>query len=173
MALSIEAVKSKIMEWLIEEGFEVKKMPTPPQAKIRWGLEAITPPPLRVKLNILSIPQRDDVVFFRLPVSLSPQHATAYSKLEKQERVRLYFEIYRGLLSMCPVCHVILAPNPVELKNIMVSRMLHLDSLTRQSLSDTMILLMNSFIMVSAILNTNLARHGAQGPEGAGLTMHI
>ncbi|MCE4617746.1 MAG: DUF2299 family protein [Desulfurococcales archaeon] len=170
MALDIESIKSKITEWLIEEGFEVKKMPVPPKAKLRWGLEALTPPPIRIKLNILSIPQRDDVVFFRLPVSLSDTHQKAYSKLDKQERIRLYFELYRSLLTMCPKCHVILAPNPTDLKNIMVSRMLFLDNVTRQSLSDTMTMLMNSFIVISAVLNANLSH---QAPESAGLTMHI
>ncbi|MEB3772784.1 MAG: DUF2299 family protein, partial [Desulfurococcales archaeon] len=80
-------LRERIINLFLDEGFEVKKLPQPPQVNINWGLEVITPPPMRIKIHVISIPGKEDRIIVTLPVTISPQHLAEYNKLSPKEKI--------------------------------------------------------------------------------------
>ena len=175
MVLSLEdknELRERIINLFLEEGFEVKKLPQPPQVNINWGLEVITPPPLRIKLHVVSIPGKEDRVIVTLPVTISPQHMAEYEKLNSKNKIDLYSSMLQKLIHTCPTCQIVLQPNPLELRNIAVSKVVMVEELDPKTVIEVFTLMMNCFNVIISEINRVLpgpllSQTGKSGEEGS------
>jgi len=175
MVLSLEdknELRERIINLFLEEGFEVKKLPQPPQVNINWGLEVITPPPLRIKLHVVSIPGKEDRVIVTLPVTISPQHMAEYEKLNPKNKIDLYSSMLQKLIHTCPTCQIVLQPNPLELRNIAVSKVVMVEELDPKTVIEVFTLMMNCFNVIISEINRVLpgpllSQTGKSGEEGS------
>ena len=114
-------VKKLITEWLVEEGFEVKKLPATPQVRFTWGLDIFTPPPLRVNIKIFKPEERPDRVIMLLGVGVSPEHQQALTRLKPEERLKFSSRLLYRLIMACNSCSIAIQPNPVDPKGVSVA----------------------------------------------------
>ncbi|MEB3825272.1 MAG: DUF2299 domain-containing protein [Desulfurococcales archaeon] len=149
-------LREKIVNMFLDEGFEVKKLPVTPQVKLNWGLEVITPPPIRVKLHVISIPGKEDRLIVTLPVTISPQHMVEYSKLAPRDKIELYASITQKLIFTCPTCTIVLQNNPLDLRNIAVSKVLMIEDLDAKSIVENFSLMVNLFNIIISEINRML-----------------
>jgi hypothetical protein len=169
-------LRERIINLFLEEGFEVKKLPQPPQVNINWGLEVITPPPLRIKLHVISIPGKEDRIIVTLPVTISPQHLSEYEKLSPKNKVELYSSMLQKLIQTCPTCQVVIQPGPLELRNIAVSKVVMVEELDPKTVIEVFTLMMNCFNIIISEINRVLpgpllSQAGKGGEESS--TTHL
>jgi len=149
-------IRDLITEWLIEEGFEVKKLPEIPQIRFKWGLDVFTPPPLRVNIKIFKPEERLDRVIILLGVGVSPEHLQALSKLKPEERLRFSSKLLYRLITACNNCSIALQPNPVDLKGVSVA-ITFFDSEVNKDfkpiLLKMLMVLVNSFLLIVSTFN--------------------
>ncbi len=169
-------LRERIINLFLDEGFEVKKLPQPPQVNINWGLEVITPPPMRIKIHVISIPGKEDRIIVTLPVTISPQHLAEYNKLSPKEKIELYSSMLQKLIHTCPTCQVVIQPGPLELRNIAVSKMIMVDELDSKTAVEVFTLMINCFNIIISEINRvlpgPLLSQSGQGGEG-GVTTHF
>jgi len=149
-------VKELITSWLIEEGFEVKKLPPTPQVRFTWGLDLYTPPPLRVNIKVFKPEERQDRVIILLGVGVSPEHQQALSKLKPEERLKFSSKLLYRLITVCNICSVAIQPNPVDIKGVSVA-MTFFDSEVNNNfkprLLNMLMTMVNSFLLIVSTFN--------------------
>ncbi len=145
-----------ITNWLIEEGFEVKKLTVMPPIKILWGLDVFTPPPLRVNLKIFKPENRNDRVIILLGVGISPEHRAALSKLTEEQRLKFSSKLLSRILSVCNICTVAIQPNPVNPQAVSVGTTVFDVEITdtfKPRFTERISLLINSFLTIVSTFN--------------------
>ncbi|BAA80700.1 conserved hypothetical protein [Aeropyrum pernix K1] len=155
-------LKNKILAWLADE-FNVSVKSLPKNAPLDWAIKAETQAPVKVAL-VIQKPRGRDVVAVTIGIALSQKHREALSKLGPGAREEFAVSLVRDLIALCPHCRVIAQPNPRDLQTILISRELYSDSLTRQSLIDASVTLVNMFLVT--VLKLNQLSQTVRAPRG-------
>ena len=161
-----EALKSKILSWLAEE-FDVASEPVPPNLPLEWALRVTTRGPTRISAVVQKAKGKDSIAV-TLGVSVSEFHVSRMRELRREERLRLIHEIHRDVLLLCPSCIVALQVEDDVLRNVLVTKILYLDTLTRQALMDTVKTLINVVPLVSGAMIARLGRAGRPQERSGG-----
>jgi len=149
-------IKELITNWLIEEGFEVKKLPQAPQVKFIWGLDIFTPPPLKVNIKLFKPEEKPDRIIFLLGVGVSPEHQVSLSKLSPEKRLSFSSKLLYRLITACNRCSVAIQPNPVDPKGISVGLTVfdtEINEGFKPELLSRLMVLVNSFLLIVSTFN--------------------
>jgi len=149
-------IKDTIMQWLLEEGVEVKKLEAPPHLRIKWGFDIFTPPPLRVNIKIFQPEKFNDRIVILLGVQVSPVHLAELNRKNREEKVRFSAKLLKGIISVCSDCSIALQPSLVDFNTISVAKTLFHDNLTRELLVKTLINMINAYLYIIATFNEEL-----------------
>lgn len=153
-----QAVRDAVMRWLLDEGFEVRKLEALQGAKLVWGLDAFTPPPLRVNMKVFQPERPKDKVVIMLGVKVSPEHLAELSNLDRADRVRFSSRLLLRILSVCRTCGVAFQPNLVDFRAITVVKAIYLDRLDRTAFMEATLTLLNTFLTIIATFNEAFPR---------------
>lgn len=155
--MSKDSLRDKIIAWLIDEDHEVKSEPIPPGAPLEWVLGVTAKiPPVVAKIIIQQPSTKRDRIVMTLGVMVSPEHASRLEALRPSERLSIFSDILTTLYSMCPDCVVVVQPSPAEPQNIIITRILYEEEVTRALVSDSVRVLVNALSMISTTLNARL-----------------
>jgi len=145
-----------VSKWLIEEGFNVRKLETQPHFKIAWGLDVYTQPPLHVNLKIFRPEGKDDRYVLLLGVAVSPEHKKKLSELSAEEALRFSSKLMYRIISVCPTCNTGLQPSPVDLQAITVARIIFRSELSgsyKPRFVEHVYTLINAFFTIVSTFN--------------------
>ncbi len=156
--------KQLILNWLLEEDYEVKAERIPPEAPIEWVLGVTVRAPVQVKLLVQKPKEKADRIAVTLGVLVSPAHKEALASRGPIETFRVMGRIAEAILSLCPDCIFIVQPAPTKPENIVVTRILYAEELTRALLAKTARILVNSYILIITIMNSELGTMTGQRP---------
>ncbi|MCD6324433.1 MAG: DUF2299 family protein [Desulfurococcales archaeon] len=149
-------VEKLVTNWLIEEGYEVKKLPQIPQVKFTWGLDVFTPPPLRVNIKLFKPEDRNDRVILLLGVGVSPEHQAAISRLPREGRLKFSSKLLSRLIQACATCSIAIQPNPIEPQGISVALTVFDAEITedfKPRLMEKMTVMINAFLLIVSTFN--------------------
>lgn len=149
-------IKDTLMQWLLEEGVEVKKLEAPPHLKIKWGFDVFTPPPLRVNIKIFQPEKFTDRIVVLLGVQVSSAHLAELSRKSKEEKIRFSARLLKGLIGVCSDCSIALQPSLVDFNTISVAKTLFHSSFSRELLVKTLINMINAYLFIIATFNEEL-----------------
>lgn len=141
-------LRDRVLSILVDEGYEVRGTPTPPNVPLEWNLLVEVKAPLQVKINVQKPRGVENKIIASMAVKFSPFHVSALSSLPPQRRREVIAAIVLGIMSMCPDCIVI--PQPPDLEKtdaLVVSREIRLKQgdLDERDLVTTIRVLSNAF----------------------------
>ncbi len=153
---SSNRLEEVITKWLIDEGFEVKKLDPRFPIKTVWGIDVRTPPPMTVGFSIFKPAERTDRFVILLGVAISPEHLTELSKLKPTERLKFMSRLMLEILKICPTCHVVVEPNPISPRGISTSLTILEETLRKEGrnyLLNSIYRIINTFIAIISYFN--------------------
>lgn len=153
-----DGLKSRVISWLAEE-FDVSSEPVPRNAPLEWVVKAYTKGPAKAVV-VVQKPQGKDAVVLTLGVGVHEKHLEGLRRLSPEVRRMIMLEVHRGAVAACPVCAIMLQVDGDILRSVMATRVIYLDSLTRQELLDSIKMLLNVLALVSSTLITKLGSPG-------------
>ncbi len=151
-----DKVQNLITKWLIDEGFEVKKLTPSPQVRFKWGVDVFTPPPLRVNIKIFKPDERPDRVILLLGVGVSPEHQAALARLKDEGRLKFSSKLLSRLITACNTCSIAIQPNPIDPKGVSVGLTIfddEVDEAFKPRLLSKLMVLVNSFLIIVSTFN--------------------
>jgi len=151
-----EPVKARILSWLAEE-FDVASEPVPQSLPLEWALRVTTRGPTKVSA-VVQKAKGKEYIAVTLGIGVSDFHRSRMAGLAREERLSLIREVQRDVLCLCPSCIVALQVNDDILQNVLVTRILYLEGLTRQALMDSVKTVINVVPIVSSTLIARLGR---------------
>lgn len=160
-----EDLKSKILSWLIDE-FDVASEHVPPNLPLEWALRVTTRGPTRITAVVQKAKGKDSIAV-TLGISVSEFHKSRMRELGREERLKLIHEVHRDVLHLCPSCIVVLQVDNDVLLNVLVTRILYVENLTRQALMDAVKTVINIVPVVSGAMIARLGK-AEQGRERSG-----
>ena len=149
-------IRETITSWLLDEGFEVKKLNVMPPLKIAWGIDVYTPPPMKVNVKIFQPENREDRVILLLGVGISPEHLNELNKLSEKEKLKFSSILLSRLISVCNTCSVAIQPNPVNPQGISIGITLYasdVDEKYKPRFMEKLAVLVNMFLTVVSTFN--------------------
>lgn len=151
------ALREKIISWLIDEDHEVKSEPIPPGAPIEWVLRVTAKiPPITANITVQQPSTKKDRIVMTLGVMVSPEHRNRLNDLRPVERIGVFSDVLKMIYSICPDCVVIVQPSLVDPQNIIVSKILYHEEVTRVIVAGNVRRLVNILSMISTVLNARL-----------------
>ena len=156
-----EDLKSKVLAWLAEE-FDVTSEPVPPNLPLEWALRVTTRGPTRISAVVQKAKGKDSIAV-TLGVSVSEFHKSRMREMNREERLQLIYEVHRDVLHLCPNCIVVVQANDDVLMNVLVTRILYVESLNRQELMDTVKTVINVVPLVSGAMMARLGKAAQPG----------
>jgi len=155
-----EELRAKVLSWLVDEGFEVKKMEVPPQAPLDWSMLVTVKVPIQVNIAIQK-PRESNKVIVSMGVKLSPYHQKAFNSLAEPDRLELRASLVESLLHLCPDCIVVpQPPTATTMEGMLVSRELPLtmggEGGLRLEILRTCRVLANAYQLIVEKLNARL-----------------
>ncbi|MCE4618570.1 MAG: DUF2299 family protein [Desulfurococcales archaeon] len=152
-----DALRDKIVSWLIDEDHEVKSEPIPPGAPLEWVLSVTAKvPPVIAKIIVQQPSTKKDRIIMTLGVMVSAEHRNKLNSLKPADRISVFSEIIKTIYSICPDCVVVIQPSPVDAQNIIVTKILYHEELNRVVVASNIRKLVNILSVISTILNANL-----------------
>ncbi len=151
------SIREKIVGWLTSAGYIVAPLQTrlPPAAE--WGVAAMTPPPVQVKLRVLGL--KGDLVVLGLGVNFSDTHKQLISNLPLNKRVEFTSELVGKLLAICPYCRLAVQGGLQNPTAIAAEILYYADSIEKQRLIDDAARLVNIFMLINAELWRRFPEH--------------
>jgi len=159
--------KEMLTSWLLDEGFEVKKLSVTPPLKITWGIDVFTPPPMRVNVKIFQPENREDRIILLLGVGISPEHMSELSKLSDKDRLKFSSKLLSRVIGVCNICSAAIQPNPITPQGISVGMTIFLSEIDegyRPRFMEKLTVLVNVFLTVVSTFN----EHFPVIPKGKG-----
>ncbi len=145
-----------VSKWLIEEGFNVRKLETQPHFRIAWGLDVFTQPPLHINLKVFRPEGREDRYVLLLGVAVSPEHKKKLSELSVEEVLKFSSKLMYRIIAVCPTCNIGLQPSPIDLQAITVARVVFRNELSenyKPRFVEHIYRLMNTFFTIVSTFN--------------------
>mgnify|MGYP001626199666 CR=1 FL=1 len=145
-----------ISKWLIEEGFNVRKLETQPHFRIAWGLDVFTQPPLHVNLKVFRPEGREDRYVLLLGVAVSPEHKKKLSELSVEEALKFSSKLMYRVITVCPACNASLQPSLVDIQAITVARIVFRSELSenyKPRFIEYIYTLINAFFTIVSTFN--------------------
>jgi len=156
-----DELRSRLVSWFVDEGFEVKKMEVPPQAPLEWSMLVTVKAPLQVNIAVQK-PSKLSKLVLSMGVKFAPHHQRAFNALPERERLELRARLIVDILQVCPDCIVVpQPPGSASMEGLLVSREIPLytstpeDALRREVVS-TCRILSNTYQVVVEVLNAKL-----------------
>lgn len=158
--------KQAILAWLVDEDYEVKSERVPANAPVEWVLGVTVRAPVQVKLLVQKPKEKADRIAVTLGVLVSPAHKEALEAKGSLEAFRITGRIAEAVLSLCPDCIFIVQPAPSKPENIVVTKILYEEELSRPLLASTIRMLVNTYILIITIMNSELGTITGHKPRG-------
>jgi len=169
--LNSSKVKENILSWLVEEGFEVQKGPTPSGAPLEWVLLVRVPAPLIVNITVQK-PKNFDKVSFTMVVKLSPEHLQAFKSKSTKERTSLISNILIDMLKLCPQCIIINQPPKLEdTEALIATRELLRDEIDKTKVIEAVRMLANVYQLVVLKIASSLGTPKGLNQDQGSLVM--
>ncbi len=157
--------KQLILSWLVDEDYEVKAERVPPEAPIEWVLGVTVRAPVQVKLLVQKPKEKADRIAVTLGVIVSPAHKEALASRGPLESFKIMGRVAEAILSLCPDCIFIVQPSPAKPENIVVTKILYGEELSRTLIAKTIRILVNAYILIITIMNSELGTMAGQRPS--------
>ncbi len=153
-------IRERIVGWFTSAGYIVAPLQArlPPTAE--WGVAAMTPPPVQVKLRILGL--KGDLIVLGLGVNFSDKHKQLINNLSLSERVEFTSELVGKLLAICPYCRLAVQGGLQSPTAIAAEILYYADSVEKQRLIDDAARLVNIFMLINAELWRRFPEHHAR-----------
>ena len=119
--MSKSNVEEMINQWLIQEGFIVKKLEAPPELKISWGLDVNTPPPFQVNFKVFKTSDKPDRLIVLIGIMISQEHRKFLTSMRQDEILRFMSRLTRIVLTACPDCQLTVQPNILDPQSLSVA----------------------------------------------------
>ncbi len=149
-------LKDKIVSWMLDEDHDVSKESVPPEAPVEWVIGVTVKAPVRVKLLIQQPKAKRDRIAVTLGVLVSPVHQQALADRGQQETVRIMARILEDLMLLCPDCLILVQPSLTTPQNIVLTKILYEEEVTRAKLTATVRMLVNAYILLITVMNSEL-----------------
>jgi hypothetical protein len=156
-----DELRSRLVSWFVDEGFEVKKMEVPPQAPLEWSMLVTVKAPLQVNIAVQK-PSKVSKLVLSMGVKFAPYHERAFNALPEQERLELRARLIVDVLHICPDCIVVpQPPGSTSMEGLLVSREIPLytrapEEELRREVVSTCRVLSNTYQVIVEILNARL-----------------
>ncbi len=150
------ATDELIGRWLIEEGFNVRRLETQPPFKVVWGLDIFTQPPLNINLKIFRPEGREDRYVLLLGVAVSPEHKRKLGELSPEDVIKFSSKLMARVISVCPTCNIGLQPSVADLQAVTVAQVIFRDEVNdrfKPRLLERVYVLINAFFMIISTFN--------------------
>lgn len=150
------ATDELIGRWLIEEGFNVRRLETHPPFKVVWGLDIFTQPPLNINLKIFRPEGREDRYVLLLGVAVSPEHKKKLRELSSEDVIKFSSKLMTRVISVCPTCNIGLQPSVADLQAVTVAQVIFRDEVNdrfKPRLLERVYVLINAFFMIISTFN--------------------
>jgi len=157
----LDETMDKILSWLLDEDHEVSKEQPPEGAPVEWLLGVNVKMPVRVKILVQKTKTKKDRIAATLGVLISPAHKRALDEKGPAVTAAIMTRILESLIHACPDCIVVVQPSPANPENIVVTRIIYEEELTRAKLAHTIRVLTNAYLLIITVMNAEL---GAAGP---------
>jgi len=151
----------KIIAWLLDEDHEVSKEQPPEGAPVEWLLGVNIKMPVRVKILVQKTKMKRDRIAATLGVLISPTHKRTLEEKGPAATAAIMTRILESLIHTCPDCIVVVQPNPASPENIVVTKIIYEEELSRAKLASTMRVLTNAYLLIITVMNSEL---GSTGP---------
>lgn len=151
------SIRDKIIGWLVDEDHEVKSEPVPPGAPLEWVLSVTAKvPPVIAKVVVQQPSTKKDRIIMTLGVMVSSEHRELLARLKPEKRMRVVAEVLKTVYNLCPDCVVVVQPSYIDPQNIIVTRILYHEELSRSAVAGGVRVLVNVLAMISTVLNAEL-----------------
>ncbi|WP_440059386.1 DUF2299 domain-containing protein [Thermogladius sp. 4427co] len=154
--MSKHGVEERVNQWLIEEGFIVKKLEAPPEAKISWGLDVNTPPPFQVNFKVFKSSEKPDRLIILIGIVVSPEHRKFLSSLRQEEVLRFMSRLTRIVLSACSDCQLTIQPNLIDPQTLTIASVLFDEEVEKGGkhvFVKTIMKILNSYSIIVSMFN--------------------
>ncbi len=151
-----ENLRDKILAWLVDEDYEVKSETLPAEAPIEWALGVTVKAPIQVKLIVQQAKTKKDRIAVTLGVLVSPVHREALEERGPSETLRIMSRVIEAIIHACPDCLVLVQPSPAQPQNIVITRILYEEEVNRASLTRTIRVLVNAYLLIITVMNGEL-----------------
>ena len=150
--------EDKIIKWLVDEGFEVKSIDPRFPVKTVWGIDVMTPPPMKVGFRIFRPAVKPDRFIVLLGVAISPEHLERLSKLKVEERYAFSSRLLLELVKICNICNSVIEPSPLDPRGISVTMIMlkeSIENMDKQQFLERIYMILNSYIAIVSYFNSN------------------
>ncbi|AFK51343.1 hypothetical protein TCELL_0919 [Thermogladius calderae 1633] len=154
--LSKDSVEERVNEWLIQEGFIVRKLEAPPEARITWGLDVNTPPPFQVNFKVFKTLDKPDRLVVLIGVVVSPEHRKYLTSMRQEEVLRFMSRLTRILLTACVDCQLTIQPSILDPQTLTVALVLFDDEVRaqgKQVFLKTVMRVLNAYSIIVSLFN--------------------
>ncbi|MEB3806731.1 MAG: DUF2299 family protein [Desulfurococcales archaeon] len=153
----MDTIKDKIVQWLLDEGLEVKSEMVPREAPVEWVLRVVARiPPTIAHILIQQPAAKKDQLVFTLGILISPDHKAKYDALDSEDKIKVITEVLKTAYGICPECIIVIQPDLINAKNILITKIAYHEKLDRALVADTIRKLSNILALISAVLNAEL-----------------
>ena len=153
----MSSIKDKLVQWLVDEGLEVKSEPVPKEAPVEWVIRVTARiPPTIANILIQQPSGKDNQIIFTLGIMISPEHKSKFNMLTEEKRMIVIAEVLKVAYTICPECIIIVQPTPITAQNLLITKIAYHEELNRVVVANTIRKLANLLSLISAILNAEL-----------------
>ena len=149
-------IEEMVTKWLLDEGFEVKRITTGFPIESLWGLEVRTPPPTRIGFRVFKPKAKPDRTILTLGVAIAKEHLSELGKMRAENRFRFTSRLVLELLKVCNTCNILVEPSPINPKGITVTLILfdeYIKNSGRQEFLNNVYKLLNTYVAIISYFN--------------------
>jgi len=149
-------VEEVITKWLLDEGFEVKRITTGLPIESSWGLDVRTPPPTRIGFRVFKPKAKPDRTILTLGVAIAKEHLSELNKMRREDRFRFISRLVLELLKVCNTCNILVEPSPIDPRGITITLILIDDYIRksgRQEFLNNVYKLLNTYVAIISYFN--------------------
>lgn len=158
-----------VEKWLIEEGFNVRRLEPQPPFKVVWGLDVFTQPPMNINFKVFRPEGREDRYVLLIGVAVSPEHRRKLNELSPEEVLKFTSKLMCRVISMCPACNVVVQPSTVDPQAISVAQAVFRDEVSegfKPRFVERVYVLINSFFTIVSTFNEEFPIIPAKAKSG-------
>jgi len=149
-------IEDVITKWLLDEGFEVKRITAGLPIESSWGLDVRTPPPSRIGFRVFKPKAKPDRTILTLGVAIAKEHLSVLNKMRREDRFRFISRLVLELLKVCNTCNILVEPSPIDPRGITITLILIDDYIRksgRQEFLNSVYKLLNTYVAIISYFN--------------------
>jgi hypothetical protein len=154
MSKSKDQTKTRVLNWLDEEGRSPTKMDDS-LSELNISIALIE----NEGINVVFRKDKRDSVYITAQISFSPLDTQAFSKLS-HDRKKLFTDELNYTLILMNVDYV-LFPDSIDLKSVRISKAIYFDALTKDKFFETILLIKRAAKIAKWCISKHLGQKGS------------